>query len=498
LRGPECQKQIPENSLLEEHWYPWLLPVTYNDNDYAVEFYRNVFCWVSITWDRQCSTWKIDGAAPSEWGPDILLEDTPLFTQTTSPLAHRSPETTSESDIAVAETTTRLEGLGILSDENDNSKEPLDIVIPATDAADQEEEHIAELISNVPVPKAPITSRKALPICASMATMLAPSQIQSQSSLRRTGRETTQPILQFGQPAWTFCPRHNSSPSPPHRGGRRGNGPPSGGGNGPPDPNTPGGGGNGPPDPNDPDTADPNDRLRDRLQGDPPCHFDGGRENSEMFLVEWNIYLGLNYNVRIMTVALSRTLLFISYFKGGTMLEWVQHRMQWLNNQIAQGAAPNNEYLYAKTLASFRQTFTDTMKLTKARQNIHLLKMTLQDLDEHVAKFERLAREGGYNLEDQAVKYMFGRSLPPALFAAIISHERPQAWHEWVSVAEKQQQIYLGNHRPIIRTNRVPPRINGIGPSVTVHATVAATQMLWIPPLVLVLGEFPLKNVTPS
>jgi hypothetical protein len=36
-----------------------------------------------------------------------------------------------------------------------------------------------------------------------------------------------------------------------------------------------------------------------------------------------------------------------------------------------------------------------------------------------------------------------GRSLPPALFAAILSHEHPHAWHEWVNVAEKQQQIYL-------------------------------------------------------
>jgi hypothetical protein len=144
-----------------------------------------------------------------------------------------------------------------------------------------------------------------------------------------------------------------------------------------------------------------------------------------------------------MNQALTRTLLFISYIKGGSTLEWVQHRVEWLNNQLAGGASPDHEYLYAETMASFRHTFTDTMKLARARQQIYLLKMTLQNLDEHVAQFERLAREGGYNLEDQSVKDMFGRSLPPALFAAILTHEHPHAWHEWVSAAEKQQQIYL-------------------------------------------------------
>jgi hypothetical protein len=132
----------------------------------------------------------------------------------------------------------------------------------------------------------------------------------------------------------------------------------------------------------------------------------------------------MNYNVEIMMEALSRTLLFISFIKGEKTLEWVQHRMLWLADQARQGAQPNNEYLYTETLASFRQAFTDTMKMTKAKQEIYLLKMTTQNLDKHVAKFERLAREGGYNLEDAAVHDIFGRSLPQPLFAAILQHIR--------------------------------------------------------------------------
>jgi hypothetical protein len=69
--------------------------------------------------------------------------------------------------------------------------------------------------------------------------------------------------------------------------------------------------------------------------------------------------------------------------------------------------------------------------------------MMSQNLDEHVAKFERLALQGGYNLEDAAVKDIFGRSLPAPLFAAILTHKHPQSWGDWVEAAEKHQQIYL-------------------------------------------------------
>jgi hypothetical protein len=77
-------EQNVEEKYLKTAWWKSIGPfpgyfVTYNNNDYAVEFYRNIFCWVAITWDRQRSAWEINGAAPTEWGLDIPLTDTPLI-----------------------------------------------------------------------------------------------------------------------------------------------------------------------------------------------------------------------------------------------------------------------------------------------------------------------------------------------------------------------------------------------------------------------------------
>ena len=50
---------------------------------------------------------------------------------------------------------------------------------------------------------------------------------------------------------------------------------------------------------------------------------------------------------------------------------------------------------------SFNTVFTDTMSLQKAKAEFRSLKMERGELDMYIAKFERLARMAGYNLQDQ-------------------------------------------------------------------------------------------------
>ena len=92
---------------------------------------------------------------------------------------------------------------------------------------------------------------------------------------------------------------------------------------------------------------------------------------------------------------------------------------------------------------SFNTAFTDTMSLQKAKAEFHSLKMERGELDAYIAKFERLARLAGYNLQDQMVLDRFGSGLNPGLFTAIINNSNPHTWLDWTRAAQKYQQKYL-------------------------------------------------------
>ena len=73
--------------------------------------------------------------------------------------------------------------------------------------------------------------------------------------------------------------------------------------------------------------------------------------------------------------------------------------------------------------------------------------MEWRDLNAYVAKFKRLARLAGYDLQNQIVLDKFGSGLTSGLYIAIVnSAKEPRNWTEWVLVAQKYQQKYLLIH----------------------------------------------------
>ena len=65
------------------------------------------------------------------------------------------------------------------------------------------------------------------------------------------------------------------------------------------------------------------------------------------------------------------------------------------------------------------------------------------ELDTYIAKFERLVRLAGYNLQNQMVLDRFGSGLNPGLFTAIINNTDPHTWLDWTRAVQKYQQKYL-------------------------------------------------------
>ena len=151
----------------------------------------------------------------------------------------------------------------------------------------------------------------------------------------------------------------------------------------------------------------------------------------------------LNGEQDIMRQAFSRVMLFLTFIKGPNVQEWASSQVGWLGSRIIAGAGRNEEHLYDTVMDSFNTAFTDTMSLQKAKAEFCTLKMERGELDTYIAKFERLARMAGYNLQDQMVLDRFGSGLNSGLFTAIINNTDPRTWLDWTRAAQKYQQKYL-------------------------------------------------------
>ena len=136
-------------------------------------------------------------------------------------------------------------------------------------------------------------------------------------------------------------------------------------------------------------------------------------------------------------------MLFLTFIKGPDVQEWASSQVSWLGSRIIAGAGRNKEYLYDTVMDSINTAFTDTMSLQKTKAEFRSLKMERGELDTYIAKFERLARMSGYNLQDQMVLDRFGSGLNPGLFTAIINNSDPHTWLDWTRAAQKYQQKYL-------------------------------------------------------
>ena len=86
-------------------------------------------------------------------------------------------------------------------------------------------------------------------------------------------------------------------------------------------------------------------------------------------------------------------LLFLTYLQGPHVNEWVQSQHCWLVNEVtANGIALTNVWLWTTMERAFCQNFADTLEQERAQATLKQgFQMKGEDMDDYVAKFERLA-----------------------------------------------------------------------------------------------------------
>ena len=196
-----------------------------------------------------------------------------------------------------------------------------------------------------------------------------------------------------------------------------GSGPPDGGGAGPPGGGGSGGGGSGPPGGGPPAGGQPPAAQQPvppapdvKAMGSLPQIFYGDRSKADDFIEEVKGYFRLNadvpgYNSPYKKVAFTLTLV-----KGEETAQWVRNMGNWLDT--IDPVADNIEDLWLQFLEAYAYQFQDSQAAQRARNDLKSCRMTNNNYDEYVSKFEALADKANYTRGSAEMYDMFLEGLP--------------------------------------------------------------------------------------
>src|SRR5882762_10107390 len=181
-----------------------------------------------------------------------------------------------------------------------------------------------------------------------------------------------------------------------------------------------------------------------KLRGETPDIFSGNRKKSETFIRQFNLHLGLNDNHEIMTTPYLRAMYALSLIKGPLVNDWVNDQVVGLRKKVSRVNNPiarTNQALWNDFETAFTNVFTDTAKAQNAHTALEQLTMRGDDLDTYISTFRHLAKDAGYDLNDQAVHHMFGKGLGRNLLYNVLKREtQPTTMVEWEAAARAERQ----------------------------------------------------------
>jgi hypothetical protein len=384
---------------------------------YPVEFIYDHVCWAEIKWNQAEGVWDVYRLAGSDLGLDIQIAETRAGeyrnTEENSPPHPHTPRTPAPSDAG------------------DSEPETIN-VLPSNP---EEEERLAQLAESIPLPSQDNMTTQT----TTEGTGIVHAFLNTQSGGNLTGSGGSQPLRgrQPGGPSGGGGPPSGGGPS-------GGGGPPSGGGH-----PLPG---------QQPSSIPP--PSSGRFIGKEPQTFTGDRTKADEFFTQWNLFVSVNYSNSAMTNAFSRSMLFLTYMQGPHVNEWVLQQHRWLVNEVTHGGVhPNDQTLWNTIERAFKRNFADTLEQENAQATLKKgIKMIGEDLDSYIAKFELLARQARYHVDNVQTLDIFTQGLPNALYADTYKLDDPQDYDKWKRrLLQRQRQfIHVKTRLNNFRTTQTP------------------------------------------
>ena len=252
---------------------------------------------------------------------------------------------------------------------------------------------------------------------ATMATYdTAPTQSQKiAAAMQQAFQQKKKPGLPSGG-GGSGPPRGGGSGPP--RGG--GSGPPRGGGSGPPR-----GGGSGPPGRGQPPaTQQPVPPAPDvKAMGSLPQIFYGDQSKADDFIEEVKGYFHLNADVAGYNSLYKKVAFTLTLVKGEETAQWVRNMGNWLD--MLDPVADNVEDLWHQFLEAYAYQFQDSQATQRARNDLKSCRMTNNNYNEYVSKFEALANKANYTRGSAELYDMFLEGLPTSILYNMLRPPTP-------------------------------------------------------------------------
>ena len=218
--------------------------------------------------------------------------------------------------------------------------------------------------------------------------------------------------------------------------GGGGSGPP-GGGSGPPGR----GGGSGPPGGGQPPAAQQPVPLAPdvKAMGSLPQIFYGDWSKADDFIKEVKGYFCLNANIAGYNSPYKKVAFTLTLVKGEETAQWVQNMGNWLDT--IDPIVDNVEDLWLQFLKVYTYQFQDSQATQRARNDLKSCRMTNNNYDKYVSKFEALADRANYTRGSAELYNMFLEGLPTGILYDVLKPPTPLTYN---ALKDKVQALAQG------------------------------------------------------
>jgi len=179
------------------------------------------------------------------------------------------------------------------------------------------------------------------------------------------------------------------------------------------------------------------------LKGNPPSIFEGDRNKTHKFLLQWDLWAAVNRTNDTMKKLFSRIITMLSYMDGTCIDAWKEEQLQKLKEELDDRTLETDETLWDNFFEKFKNTFVNQNCQSEAYQELCKLKQG-ESLDNFFAKFKQLAHEAGVPLDDKGTIETLKHAMAKGLTSTIINSPNfdptadvPWTFKEWEEQARK-------------------------------------------------------------
>jgi Retrotransposon gag protein len=156
------------------------------------------------------------------------------------------------------------------------------------------------------------------------------------------------------------------------------------------------------------------------LYGAPPPFFKGDSKEADRFLLAFKGWRAVNSKKKAMMNPYSRVALILTFIDGEDVQDWKEHKLDLLNEQVANGHSKLEEYLWNEFEKAFKAAFKDSSKRLNAQTQLDKLLQDGEGVEQYIVKFNRLLKQAGFDEDDKGLVNLFKKGLLPPLLESCI------------------------------------------------------------------------------